>query len=61
MLKTSAVVPSPNRQKDELRQGAHASHGFAFKALPRGKIMASNRGRRRSDIFRGAARAPTEH
>src|SRR6516162_7263197 len=25
MLKTSAVVPSPDRQRDELRQGAHAT------------------------------------
>jgi hypothetical protein len=41
MLKTSFVVPSPNRQKQELRQGAHAPHGSAIRPWPSGKIMAT--------------------
>src|SRR5437870_11637630 len=41
MLKTSSVVPSPDRQKQELHQAPVAPNGSAIKAWPSGQIMAT--------------------
>ena len=40
MLKTSSVVPSPDRQKARIAPRAHGSLGFAITAWPSGRIMA---------------------
>ena len=41
MLKTSSVVPSPDRQKQELHQGDVAPYGSAIQAWPSGQRMAT--------------------